>query len=183
MLCLVLAEYLRERPELLKRMVVAYVIGFGVTEVYLQDNPHLHFAEGAYDTGVIVSYNTEGPGNSGARSFVVPRGSVAINPLNWHRDGTPARESENMGMAEGLAAKMYPRHLRADACLDVMRGAVICSTADPRWCAFSMVNGMGRESYHAYDYYFYFENLRCNVRDRVRAFLAEREVRAARMKT
>ena len=42
-------------------MVAAYVIGFSITADDLKINPALKFAEGEYDTGVIVSWNTEGP--------------------------------------------------------------------------------------------------------------------------
>ena len=56
----VLSEYMKAHPEYLKRMIAAYVVGYSITEDYLKANPHLKFAERADDTGVIVSYNTEG---------------------------------------------------------------------------------------------------------------------------
>ena len=43
----------------LKRMVAAYPIGYAVTKDFLA-RTGLKFAEGATDTGVIVSWNTEG---------------------------------------------------------------------------------------------------------------------------
>ena len=63
----------------------------------LAANPALKFAEGADDTGVIVSWNTEGPGNKYEESSVVKPGAIAINPLNWKRDDTYAPASENLG--------------------------------------------------------------------------------------
>ncbi|MBQ7568454.1 DUF3089 domain-containing protein, partial [bacterium] len=59
----VLTHYFKQHPEYYKRMVAAYVIGFSVTKEDLKANPHLKFATGESDTGVIVSWNTEGPKN------------------------------------------------------------------------------------------------------------------------
>ena len=54
----ILSLYLKEHPEVQERMIAAYVIGYSITRGYLKDNPHLTFARGAKDTGVIISYNT-----------------------------------------------------------------------------------------------------------------------------
>ena len=59
---IVLSEYMKAHPEYYERMIAAYVIGFPVTQEYLDENPHLKFAEGADNIGVIISWNTEGPG-------------------------------------------------------------------------------------------------------------------------
>ena len=56
-----LAGYMKEHPEVQSGMIAAYVIGYSVTGEYLAKNPHLKFAEGPEDTGVIVSYNTNRP--------------------------------------------------------------------------------------------------------------------------
>ncbi|MEG2361821.1 MAG: DUF3089 domain-containing protein, partial [Christensenella sp.] len=61
MLLFVLSEYMKEHPDRYERMVAAYVIGYSVTDQFLQENPHLKFAQAAGDTGVIISYNTEAP--------------------------------------------------------------------------------------------------------------------------
>lgn len=53
-----LAGYMEEHPEYYKNMIATYAIGYSVTEEYLLANPHLKFAEGAVDTGIIVSYST-----------------------------------------------------------------------------------------------------------------------------
>jgi len=54
-----LENYMTKHPEALKRMVAAYPIGYAVTKDFLA-RTGLKFAEGATDTGVIVSWNTEG---------------------------------------------------------------------------------------------------------------------------
>jgi hypothetical protein len=62
-LTLVLEKYFKEHPEYYDRMVAAYVIGFSVTKDELEANPHLKFAAGESDTGVIVSFDAEGSEN------------------------------------------------------------------------------------------------------------------------
>ena len=98
-LSLVLMKYFKEHPDYYERMVAAYLIGFSITKDYLDDNPHLKFATGESDTGVIVSWNTEGPRNveENAKNIVVLPNAICINPLNWRRDETYAPASENLG--------------------------------------------------------------------------------------
>ncbi|MBQ9335764.1 MAG: DUF3089 domain-containing protein, partial [Lentisphaeria bacterium] len=92
----VLVNYFKEHPEYYKRMVAAYVIGFSVTKDDLEKNPHLKFAAGESDTGVIISWNTEGPKNvkENANNAVVLPNAISINPLIWKLDETYAPASQ-----------------------------------------------------------------------------------------
>ena len=94
---LVLKDYFKEHPDYYERMIAAYVIGFSITREYLEENTHLKFATGESDTGVIVSWNTEGPANANAQNMVWMPGAISINPLNWKLDDTYAPASENLG--------------------------------------------------------------------------------------
>ncbi len=167
-LTVVLAEYFKKHPEHYKRMIGAYVIGFAVTKEYLADNPHLKFATKADDIGVIISYNTEAPENIGKRNLVVRKNSLAINPINWVRDETPATLKENLGSFDTVAEKLGPP--LADATINLERGTVICSTADISKYASKAVEMFGPASFHAMDYEFYHENLRKNVQERIKAY-------------
>ena len=164
----VLEDYMAKHPEYLTNMVAAYVIGYSVTEEYLARNPHLKFAEGSDDTGVIVSYNTEGPGNKDQFNCVVQKNAVSINPINWKRDDTYASAAENLGSlnAEG---ELGPG--TADARIDPERGVVICESIDvvPELQA-AMADYFGPESFHLQDYSLYYGNLQKNVADRIAAF-------------
>ena len=96
---MVLKDYFKAHPEYYERMVAAYAIGFSVTKEYLESNPHLKFATGEDDTGVIISWNAEGPRNveeNAANALVLPD-AISINPLNWKLDETYAPASENLG--------------------------------------------------------------------------------------
>lgn len=167
-LTFVLEDYMAKHPEYLENMVAAYLIGYSVTEDYLARNPHLKFAEGATDTGVIVSYNTEGPGNMDQINCVVQEGAIAINPINWKRDDTYASVEENLG---SLSAEGEVGPGTADARVDLSRGVVICETVElvPELQA-AMAAHFGPESYHLQDYSLYYENLKQNVADRIAAF-------------
>lgn len=167
-LTLVLEDYMARHPEYLENMVASYVIGYSVTEEYLARNPHLKFAGGADDTGVIVSYNTEGPGNKEQYNCVVLEGAVAINPVNWKRDDTYAAAEENAG---SLTAEGEIGPGTADARIDPERGVVICESVKivPELQA-AMAAFFGPESYHLQDYSLYYANLKQNVADRIAAF-------------
>lgn len=170
-LTVILEDYMKQHPEYLDRMVAAYVIGYSVTEDYLARNPHLKFAQGKDDTGVIVSYNTEGTGNKNQYNCVVKEGAVAINPINWKRDDTYAPAEENRGSltATGGIARNY-----ADARLDTERGVVICDTVKISSETQAMLGEyFGTESFHLQDYSLYFMNLQQNVEDRINAFMAQ----------
>ena len=165
----------------LEKMVAAYVLGYSFTTEDLAANPALKFAEGADDTGVIVSWNTEGPGNKYEENSVVKPGAIAINPLNWKRDDTYAPASENLGDRlpdydeSGINALDYQVHTPgiADARLDTERGVVVCTTMPDRYIkalAPGVRNVFGPASLHTGDYPNYWENIRENVRTRTRAY-------------
>jgi hypothetical protein len=163
----VLGEYMKAHPDYLKRMIAAYVIGYSITEEALKDNPHLKFAEGADDTGVIVSWNTEGPGNT--NNIVVLPGAISINPLNWKRDETYASAEENLGgliFNEKILDYEIVPHV-ADAKIDLKRGVVITTTK-----AVDPMPGkvFGTASYHEDDYALYYNNIKENVATRVAAY-------------
>lgn len=70
-----LSDYMKTHPRVYSRMVAAYIVGQSITPRYLADNPHLKFARGAGDTGVIVSWNTEAPGFDGTNPVLLPGAS------------------------------------------------------------------------------------------------------------
>lgn len=168
-LTVILEDYMKAHPEYLEKMIAAYAIGYSVTKDYLEKNPHLKFAQGADDTGVIISYNTEGAGNKEAYNCVVKEGAIAINPINWRLDDTYATKEENLGTLEesGELIKNY-----ADARLDVERGVVVCSSVkNSTEIQNALRKYFGPESFHLQDYNLYYGNLQQNVADRIDAFM------------
>ena len=177
MMTYILSEYMREHPDCYERMVAAYALGYSVTDRFLEENPHLKFAEGEDDLGVIISWNTEGEGNANADNFVVEEGAIAINPLNWKRDETYAGKELCLGAriqnAETGEFELIPE--AADAQLNTKRGVVVTHTdvlepMDP-------VMGFGPESYHGGDYTLWYTNIQENVQKRTDAWDAKNEGR------
>jgi hypothetical protein len=165
---LVLAEYMKAHPELLKRMIAAYVIGYSITKDYLKANPHLKFAEGADDTGVIISYNTESAGNE--NNIVVLPSAISINPINWKRDETYASAEENLGgyIANEELGKMENVPHAADAQINLERGVVITTTKAMKPMPGPVPFGNG--SFHSGDYALYYYNIKANVATRIAAY-------------
>ena len=171
---IVLGEYMEAHPEYYERMIAAYPIGFSITKDWLAERPYLKFAEGADDTGVIVSWNTEGAGNQGQDNLVVEPEAMSINPINWKRDDTYAGFEENLGsriLNEETGEYEILKGI-ADAQVDTERGVVICTAKDVQYAPAEL---FGPESLHSYDYDFYYENLRENVGTRVKAWMETME--------
>ena len=182
MLKIALTDYFREHTDRLERMVAAYVLGFSITTDDLEANPALRFAEGADDTGVIVSWNVEGPENEHEGNVVVLKNALAINPINWRRDDTYAPASDNLGDRLCIPGDNGPLPVGfethhpglADARLDVERGVVVCTTLSDHYMQPlrpGQPSLFGPASLHTADYPAYWENLRENIRVRSEAYL------------
>ena len=170
---LVLKKYFGEHPDLYERMVAAYVIGYSVTKEDLEKYPHLKFASGESDTGVIVSWNTEGKENveSDVYNIVVLSGGISINPLNWKLDDTYAPASENLGslVLNEKTGAYETADIGADAQLNLDRGVVV-TNADS--APIQAILFFGPASFHNGDYSFYYNNLKDNVAKRIEAYQA-----------
>jgi len=161
-----LAEYMKDHPDVYARMIAAYVIGFPVTAEYLAANPHFKFAESADDTGVIISYNTQAPDVPPPVNPVLwGMVGTVINPLTWTRAETLATTNQGFGSFMPNTNGVYVRVPQyADARIDIANGVLICSTAD--------TNTIGVQGiYHNFDYPFYYFNIRSNAANRVTKFL------------
>ena len=155
-------------------LVACYAIGWRITQEEMAEHPHLRFATGEDDTGVIVSFNSEAEGV--ADSLMIPAGTrtLAINPLNWKTDGTPAGKEENLGACftdySGNIVTEIPQ--LTGAYLDTQRGALKVTDVTPE----EYPPGLAIFSdgvYHLYDYQFFYRNLQENVAVRLNAYLAE----------
>ena len=171
---LVLENYFKEHPEYYERMVAAYVIGFSVTRDDLEANPHLKFATGETDTGVIISWNTEGPKNieENAPNAVLRPNAISINPLNWKLDDTYAPASENLGslVLNEETDETKISDIGADAQIVPERGVIVTNAN------YEPMTGMedifGSQSFHNGDYTFYYNNIKDNVAKRIAAYLS-----------
>ena len=155
-------------------LVACYAIGWRITEEELAEYPHLRFASGEDDTGVIVSFNSEA--EAVTDSLMIPAGTrtLAINPLNWRTDGTPAGKEENLVACftdySGNIVTEIPR--LTGAYIDGRRGALKVPDITPEeYPAGLPIFSDG--VYHLYDYQFFYRNLQENVEVRLNAYLEE----------
>jgi hypothetical protein len=171
-LLFLLSEYMQEHPDVYNRMIAAYVIGYPVTQEFLDTNPHLKFAEGPDDTGVIISYNTQAPDvAAGANPVVSDIIGLVINPISWTRGETDAPASLSLGsLMPDASLKMGKVEHYADARVDISRGVLICSTANED-ALMPLTSAFGRGVYHSFDYPFYYYDLQANAANRISKYL------------
>lgn len=192
---LLLQNYMKANPEVYQRMIAAYAIGWSFTQDYFDRNPHLKFAQGADDTGVIISYNTQSPSFTGRNPVVFP-GAMAINPISWTRTATPAPASANAGSLRLFDATAPAPFYQGDVIIPVQTvtgyadaqvaginpvtsaldansatKVVLCSTVDP--ATLKRPSPMAPGFYHSYDYPFYYGNIAKNAQNRVNRFLGK----------
>ena len=166
----VLLDLLRSRfkdPALREKLVAAYVIGYSVTREDLKKYPWIKAAQGADDTGVVVSWNTQEPGATG--SPVLREGAICINPLNWRTDGTMADRNLNLGAVffddfKGKILRMVPQY--AGARVNTETGALETVPPDKM-----EIGHFPPGVLHKFDYAFWYRNLERNVQTRIDAYL------------
>jgi Protein of unknown function (DUF3089). len=162
-----LTDYFKEHPEYYSRMVAAYVVGYSVTDSVLEENPHLKFAQGETDTGVIISWNTEGPENIGQHNAVVLEGAKSINPINWKTDDTYASAEENKGSR--INGEIL--YNIADAQIDMQRGTVITHADKVYAVQMPSAKLFGTASFHLNDYDLFYKNIEENAQKRIDAYV------------
>lgn len=155
-------------------LVACYAIGWSISEEELEEYPHLRFAQGESDTGVIISFNSEA--EDVTDSLMIPAGTrtLAINPLNWKTDSTLASKEENDGACftdySGAIVTEIPQ--LTGAYIDPERGALKTPDVSPE--EYPPVLSIFSEGiYHLYDYQFFYRNLQENVAARLDAYLAQ----------
>ncbi|MFA7677481.1 MAG: DUF3089 domain-containing protein [Candidatus Omnitrophota bacterium] len=174
---MVVINLLRNRfadKKLQKRLVAAYPIGYSLTTKDLKQYPWIKLAREETDTGAVITFNTQGPNAKG--SPVLLEGAVAINPLNWKTDSIFAEREKNIEArffndATGEPIEQIPNF--AGAYIDVNTGALIATDIQPIESDKIDIVNMGRwpaEVYHRYDYSFWYDNIKENVRKRIDAY-------------
>lgn len=176
MISIILEDYMLFHPDRYKKMVAAYRIGDGLTKTYLEENPHVKAAQCADDTGVCISWNTEGPANASHYGLVIKKDCVCINPINWRTDETYASAEENLGsvMLNPMDGTTTTIAGLADARVDLKRGTVVVNSVECKKYTDVLAWGeevkamFGPESYHGCDFSFFYYNIRENAKLRVK---------------
>lgn len=166
-----LKDYFNSRSELQERMIAAYPIGYSITREDMAAIPFLHFAEGEDDVNVVVTWNTEGPGNANQKSIVVKEGELVINPLTWTCDTTYASIDWNIGTLSTQTLQIEPG--ATDAQISYPRGVVVVTSPGVEKYRLKnklLTQYLGTDSYHGADYTLFYANLKKNVADRISAY-------------
>ena len=157
----------------LTNMIACYAVGYGVTKEWMANleqatGGRVRLATGATDTGVYVTWNTEGPGGVGPNALV-PSDSVSINPLTWTTNATPAGAELNIGAIDRKTRVITPGLYDAQVVAD--RGSLVCvNMPTDQYLPYPC---FGTVSCHNQDYPAYFENIRANARERIAAALGK----------
>ena len=170
-----LTDYMSAHPDVYQRMIAAYVIGYPVTDSTMRANPHLKFAQGPDDIGVIISYNTQSPKVLPGTNPVVSNNiGMVINPISWSRDTAEVPASQNLGSLAKDSTGQFIKVLNVvDAKIDLAQGVLICSSLkDSDMWRLSQVMPLG--VYHIFDYNFYYFNIQENAIRRVNKFLGKK---------
>lgn len=173
-MCIRLLKDCFAQEEVNDLLVACYAIGWRITEEELAEYPHLRFAAGEDDTGVIISFNSEAENITD--SLTIPSGTrtLAINPLNWKTDSTPASKEENLGACftnyGGEIVTEIPQ--LTGAYIDPERGALKVPDVTPEEYP-PVLSIFSDGIYHLYDYQFFYRNLQENVSTRLDAYLAQ----------
>ncbi len=169
-----LSDYLKYNTQVYSRMIAAYIIGFPITQQYLSQNPHLKFATGPDDTGVIISYNTQSSDVSSPNPILFNSIGIVINPVNWLRDETYASISQGLGsILPDSTGKFVPVPQCADAKIDIAKGVLVANVPLPlKELIFKLdsLEGFPRGVYHSFDYPFYYFNIRENAANRIQHY-------------
>ena len=163
----ILIDYFKTNENLMNRLVAAYIIGYSVTTNDLEKNPHLKFARSEYDTGVIISYNTESSIFNGYNPTLL-EGAIAINPITWTLEEDEATKEKSLGSCFFAGTNYNIVKNFASAKVDKKRGVIKCDSinADDFY-----IDGMFEKgNYHVYDIALYYNDLKENARKRVGAF-------------
>jgi len=152
----VLVELLKELPEnLQQRMVAAYVLGWKITESEVDKYDSIIPARGADDTGVTICYNSvDEPEN--ANPLVSEGNSVAINPVNWVTDATPAVLFDTLTVTLDQESKLL--------IVDGFEGS-----------GYAWKPYFNDGCYHTFEIRWYSDCLKENIATRCRAFLESRQ--------
>lgn len=149
-------ELLKIMPDnIRKRMIAAYVLGYKVTPQDLIECPSIKAASDSIDTGVTICYNSVAD-----IKYIKPIVStpcvMCINPVNWKTDATPAILNDTITVT-----------LNPEYNVLVLQG-YDGSRYKP------ILNILNTGDFHGAEPWLYSECLRTNIRQRIKAYKANK---------
>jgi len=162
-----LAEVLQDSA-IKSKLVVAYMVGWPITESYVEEHAEIEVCSTSTQTGCIVSWNTESgtPKLSLVQEFSPNDPVVCVNPLSWTLDTTYRPKSENMGSLQHNKKTKKDELILHYCAAKIENGRLKVS---PLANQAQLQMPMGKGNYHLYDYNFFFQNIKQNAQDRIQA--------------
>lgn len=182
-----LQDFFEGKP-LYDQLVAAYLIGnaASIPHVKMQEFKDVKPAQGAKDTGCLVSWNSykkKGKkypyyvkndiislGNYGDE-FIKSKNKdfVVINPLNWQTDSTQAPKELNIGATRFVRKPEKFEHIDKSL-TDAQLVNGVLRISKPKAPKYKIpLSG----DFHIFDYSLFYSNIRKNVADRLAAFLKQ----------
>ncbi|MBU4576694.1 MAG: DUF3089 domain-containing protein, partial [Proteobacteria bacterium] len=154
-----------DQPVFKRKMVAAYLIGWSITPDDLKKHPAFKICRAAAQTGCLITYNSVAAGKQKKAPTILP-GAISVNPLSWTTDGKLVPASQNMGAAffEDQGKDLTIPHFTSAQNKD---GGLVVQPKDAKLLT-QMPFGPG--VYHCYDYSLFYENLKANIAQRIKAF-------------
>lgn len=150
-------DLLKQMPDsVYNRMVAAYVFGWRVTDSDMAGTGHFRPALDSNDLGVTICYNSVRD-NSCAIPLISDGNRIAINPVNWRTDATPAT----------LVSPISPDTVTAT--LDTVSKLLIVSGYTPDDYMIPLIGRDG--NYHKLEISLYRQVLQRNIALRARTFV------------
>ena len=162
-----LRKFFHDNPDIQKRMVAAYLIGYTINRQDTVTYKNMHEARSATDLGTIICWNVETAEATG-ESPVATGNGMCINPINWRTDDTYAPASESKGSYLKENGTYIRKEHFADARINTSRGTVIISTVPSTYLDGRPVFPLG--CLHNLDYPLYYYDIAQNAADRIAAW-------------
>ncbi|MBL4650946.1 MAG: DUF3089 domain-containing protein [Aureispira sp.] len=162
-----LAEALKDSM-IKSKLVVAYVVGWPITERYVKEHAVIEVCSTKTQTGCIVSWNTESgnPKLSLVEAFAPGESIVCVNPLSWNLDTTYIPKSKNRGSLQHNKRTGKDELILHYCDAKIENGRL---KVNPPANQSQLQMPMGKGNYHLYDYNFFFQNIKENAKDRITA--------------
>ena len=153
-----------------ERLIAAYIIGYSITAGDVSRNRAIRMCEGPLDTGCFISWNSIADGVQD-QSVQIREGALVTNPLNWITStdcGQYVPATDHLGAVffpeDGRGEIHYPQYTPAQ----VIDGGLVVDPAEPALLSAYPIEGI----YHRDDYSLFWENIRQNAAERIKAFLS-----------
>ena len=147
------------------RMIAAYAIGIPITRQQLDNCPRIVTAQGSDDTGVTICYNSVR--DTGCALSGWEHSDVAINPVNWCADATPALLITE---PSPLIPLVQQHRDTLTVSLDTMSGLLLVEGYTGTDYILPLIGKEG--NYHSREIWLYRDHLRDNIAHRTSRYLS-----------